>query len=338
MDRTIYRISLDVQANVCQRELNMRKKESGRRIIASLRDGRAHYHMEPDCRAVFAARKPDGKIIYNECIIDGCEIVYDITEQTTAAPGITKCEFLVYGGDNLLLVSPKFFIRVEDTVYNDGDEIESTSEFSALTAAMTEVNRLIEEVKNLGNDIDPEVIAEAVTEYLAANPVKETDPTVPAWAKQPTKPEYTAAEVGAQPKGDYALRRDLPGAVVFHISYVDEIYGYSHTVEELFSAYQKGANITCVCDISPNRIFNLKAATDTEIVFECLDVDGEAKRTRISRIVYTEGRFNMETDFVAVPTVPTKVSAFANDKGYQTEAEVNALINTALGVIENGTY
>ena len=202
----------------------------------------------------------------------------------------------------------------------------------SLVAAINEM------IKLAGGDIDPEVLAAAVKEYLAANPIQETDPTVPAWAKQPTKPEYTAKEVGAQPKGDYALRDDLPGAVVFHISYVDEIYGYSHTVEELYSAYQKGANITCVCDISPNRIFNLKAATDTEIVFECLDVDGEAKRTRISRIVYTEGRFNMETDFVTVPTVPTKVSAFANDKGYQTEAEVNALINTALGVIENGTY
>lgn len=30
---------------------------------------------------------------------------------------------------------------------------------------------------------------------------KETDPTVPDWAKQPTKPTYTADEVGALPKG-----------------------------------------------------------------------------------------------------------------------------------------
>ena len=30
---------------------------------------------------------------------------------------------------------------------------------------------------------------------------EETDPTVPEWAKQPTKPSYTADEVGADPKG-----------------------------------------------------------------------------------------------------------------------------------------
>lgn len=32
-------------------------------------------------------------------------------------------------------------------------------------------------------------------------PYTETDPTVPAWAKQPTKPTYTAVEVGALPSG-----------------------------------------------------------------------------------------------------------------------------------------
>jgi hypothetical protein len=103
----------------------------------------------------------------------------------------------------------------------------------SLVAAINELIRIA------GGDIDPEVIAGAVTEYLAANPIQETDPTVPAWAKQPTKPEYTAAEVGALP---------------------------SNTV---------------------------------------------------------------------IPTVPTKVSAFANDKGYQTASEVNALINAALAAIPN---
>lgn len=46
---------------------------------------------------------------------------------------------------------------------------------------------------------DPDAIKNAVDEYLANNPiqVKEKDPTVPEWAKQPIKPKYTAKEVGA---------------------------------------------------------------------------------------------------------------------------------------------
>lgn len=37
----------------------------------------------------------------------------------------------------------------------------------------------------------------------------ETDPTVPSWAKQSKKPSYTAAEVGAQPAGNYLTEEEL---------------------------------------------------------------------------------------------------------------------------------
>lgn len=51
--------------------------------------------------------------------------------------------------------------------------------------------------------ITPEQIQAAVDAYLKKNPitVKETDPTVPEWAKQPQKPAYTASEVDAEEKG-----------------------------------------------------------------------------------------------------------------------------------------
>ena len=69
----------------------------------------------------------------------------------------------------------------------------TTDEKANLVAAINEAAR------KGGGAVDPAEIQRIVTEYLAANPptVKETDPTVPAWAKQPQKPSYTAAEVGA---------------------------------------------------------------------------------------------------------------------------------------------
>ena len=44
-------------------------------------------------------------------------------------------------------------------------------------------------------------IEEVIEKYLQKNPIisEESDPTVPEWAKQPEKPTYTAAEVGAMP-------------------------------------------------------------------------------------------------------------------------------------------
>ena len=77
-----------------------------------------------------------------------------------------------------------------------------------------------------GADISKEDIQDAVNEYLDNNPVSfnETDPTVPDWAKQPSKPTYTASEVkarpddwmpsaadiGAQPVGNYATKDEIP--------------------------------------------------------------------------------------------------------------------------------
>lgn len=48
-------------------------------------------------------------------------------------------------------------------------------------------------------DITPEITLPAVTGAVPVGVPVETDPTVPAWAKAPTKPTYTAEEVGAVP-------------------------------------------------------------------------------------------------------------------------------------------
>lgn len=44
------------------------------------------------------------------------------------------------------------------------------------------------------------------------------------------------------------------------------------------------------------------------------------------------------SDITGKPTIPTAVSQLTNDSGYQTAAQVTAAINSALGVIENGSY
>lgn len=66
---------------------------------------------------------------------------------------------------------------------------------SSLVAAVNEL------VGKIGS-ADPEAIKNIVEDYLAANPPRETDPTVPAWAKEPQKPSYTAMEVGALAQSD----------------------------------------------------------------------------------------------------------------------------------------
>lgn len=62
-------------------------------------------------------------------------------------------------------------------------------------------NQIMAKLNSL-ESADPEAIAKAVANYLAEHPVKETDPTVPEWAKAETKPTYTADEVGAISQDD----------------------------------------------------------------------------------------------------------------------------------------
>lgn len=74
---------------------------------------------------------------------------------------------------------------------------------SILSSASTHIDptpdvydQLMELIKGLSG-VDPDDIAKAVADYLAAHPIEETDPTVSEWAKAKTKPTYSAAEVGA---------------------------------------------------------------------------------------------------------------------------------------------
>ena len=142
MEYIDHKITLDVHDTVSQVSLSVKRRETGRRLLIHLADNGYPYHISKDCYAVFTARKPDGKVIFNECTIDDCVIVYGFTEQTTVAAGMMECEIQLYGSDGKLIIGSGFTIIVEDTIYDEETEIESTSEFSALTALIAEVLKL----------------------------------------------------------------------------------------------------------------------------------------------------------------------------------------------------
>ena len=90
-------------------------------------------------------------------------------------------------------------------------EIEVTNEPVAVTAQEMQVNVNVEGgavvVKREGGLVDSvngktgDVELNYEDVGAMPNTFKESDPTVPAWAKQSTKPTYTASEVGADSSG-----------------------------------------------------------------------------------------------------------------------------------------
>lgn len=83
---------------------------------------------------------------------------------------------------------------------------------------------------------------------------EETDPTVPLWAKQPNKPGYTADEVGAQPKGDYALKSEIPSVPVQSVN--GKIGAVQLNAEEVGAASKEEVE---------------KLAEDVELISVCTD-------------------------------------------------------------------
>ena len=196
---------------------------------------------------------------------------------------------------------------------------------------------------------------------------EETDPTVPAWAKQSTKPTYTAAEVGALP--DTTI---IPEDKVFIATYGTTTYA------DTLAAYNAGKLIFAVFNNSAadgKTIFPLTRKTASFFQFEGRYLNGlAAKRTcqlsssgwtttwlqgdTITRVVDIASgdkliirdvddnstmksaslTFGTETNQYLAnngtwQTIPENVSDLNNDSGFQTSSEVNSAIATAIGNI-----
>lgn len=131
MERTEHKITLDVHKAASSTSVSLKRGDTAHRLLITLSEGGYPYHIGEDCTAVFSAVKPDGKTIFNDCTIEGDVVIYDLTEQTTAAFGEVYCEIQIYGADGALLTSASFLLLVEEGAGNRG-AVVSSDEFGQL--------------------------------------------------------------------------------------------------------------------------------------------------------------------------------------------------------------
>ena len=160
MERSYIRISLDLsgKAGACRPEI--KQGDNHKSLYITLTDGGDPYTVSSDCSAVFVCKKPDGQGLYNFCEVENNTIIYELTPQTTAVPGLLSCELRLYdaprrlltaqdgslvvaGTDIQLLTSVTFPLRIVPRVCNDEALLESTGEHSALTQLYAQTQSLV---------------------------------------------------------------------------------------------------------------------------------------------------------------------------------------------------
>lgn len=136
---------LDVNNTLIQQTVTVKQYDTARELHITLTDGGSPYPIGRDCTAVFSALKPDGYVILNNCTVEDNTVVYAFTAQTTAACGVMPSEVRIYGADNALLTSHRFFLRVEKAVYGGDteDKVVSGNEYNALTKLISQANSIV---------------------------------------------------------------------------------------------------------------------------------------------------------------------------------------------------
>lgn len=166
--------------------------------------------------------------------------------------------------------------------------------------------------KVLGIDEDGAVVPVDAPTGNEGGIVVETDPTVPAWAKQPNKPAYTAEEVGALPKtteiptvptniSDFVNDAGYAKIVTVKITKnEDGTYASSHTPQEIYAATQAGAVVEA-SDANGGR-YSLYTCNERAAQFLTMGVRGSSGK----RILYTE-TFVISGDKVGKGTTETPI-------------------------------
>lgn len=162
---------------------------------------------------------------YNVLLENGmCDVPFEVIKP----PLFTVSLFC---GEDKLITSNSELVKVEKSGLVDGDAPETPTP-TVFQQYMAEMQKLIDEFKETSG-IDETVIENALKEYLSENPLEipdETDPTIPEWAKQPTKPKYTAGEVGAYTKDETKAYVDNECEIIKSdmLSLNDKILSESH--------------------------------------------------------------------------------------------------------------
>lgn len=141
-----YPITVDLYNLYPLKKMDAQQYNIGRGALVTLTA--AGQVIAPDNETVTLwAKKPDNTVSYLPCTVVNGQIKADFTNQMLALAGSVQVELrMIAGQDNI--TTPIFTVEVHPSNIDD-DAVESQNEFTALQAAVSEINTALQEVDEL---------------------------------------------------------------------------------------------------------------------------------------------------------------------------------------------
>ena len=294
MDALTLKVNLDCLRKDSQAIINAKVGEAnGRKVVFTLYEGRTAFFVPDGASVIFRAQKPDGTILYNNCVIDDGKVEYTITSQTVAVAGVYACELQIVS-DGRIIYSPYVTLNVMDNLYAD-TEVESSNEFTELENALNKIPPL-------------EVIYSKYTKPEGGIPKSDL--------AQDVQNSLNKADTALQEHQSLAAYRTAEAQDLIDSTKQDKlIAGENITI----AADGKTISAKCVGGVPGDNIETVEAQ----------QIDIPAALPNPNAITFT-GAVTGSYDGSAPMTV--------NIPSTVTDAHINSLIDTKLGVIENGSY
>lgn len=122
------------------------------------------------------------------------------------------------------------------------------------------------------DDLDATIKASLAKADSALQSYTETDPTVPAWAKEATKPTYTAAEIGAIPSSQadtFAKKSDLTSVYKYKgsVDTYTDLPAENNTVGDVYNVEASGMNYAWTGESwdALGEVMSIESITNDEI-------------------------------------------------------------------------
>lgn len=159
---------------------------------------------------------------------------------------------------------------------------------------------------------------------------QETDPTVPGWAKQPSKPKYTADEVGALPNTTKipAKTSDITNDSGFITKSVSDLVNY-YTKDQTLSKDEINAKISAIPKFSISVVSSLPTSNISGTTIYL--VGGGSESDLYTEYIYTGGKWEiLGSQRVDLTGYATEAWVNTQLSSYLKSSELDAAISAAL--------